>query len=48
MHTIIGKEEKVYFECMKEYKNQGVHANIRSNQEGFEYFDGIFIENKKL
>lgn len=39
MHSIIGKEEKAYLECMKRYKNQGVHANLKSPQEGFEYFE---------
>lgn len=39
MHTIIGKEEKAYLECMKSHKDQGVHAHLNSPQEGFEYFE---------
>ena len=39
MHTIIGKEEKAYLDCMKRHKDQGVHAHVNSPQEGFEYFE---------
>ena len=37
MHTIIGKEEKAYLDCMKRHKDQGVHAHFNSPQEGL-YF----------
>ena len=48
MHTIIGKEEKAYLECMKRHKDQGLHAHISSPQEGFEYFESEINVLKKL
>lgn len=39
MHTIIGQEERAYLSRLKDYKEQGVHSNSKSPQEGFEYFE---------